>query len=115
MNTDNLSNENETPILRIAAVMGSALYNDIGEWARKAFPDANSIAHMIKLKHEAQEVIEAPYDVKEYADCLIALIGAVHKADISLFELIDATKEKLEVNKKRNWIKLEDGTYQHCP
>jgi hypothetical protein len=37
MNTDNLSNENEAPILRIAAVMGSVLFNSIGEWSKNAF------------------------------------------------------------------------------
>ena len=104
----------ETPQLGVFDVMGSALYNEIGEWSKSAFPDANSIAHIIKMKHEAQEVIEAPYDTKEYADCLIALVAAAYKADICLFELIEATKDKLEINKKRKWVKLTDGTYQHC-
>ena len=96
-------------------VMGSALFNSIGEWSKNAFPDAGSIEHIIKLKHEAQEVIEAPYDIKEYADCMIALLAAAYKADISFFELVEAVESKLEVNKNRKWTKLSDGTYQHCP
>ena len=115
MNTDNLSNENDSPILRIGAVMGSALFNAIGEWSKNALPDAGSIEHIIKLKHEAQEVIEAPYDIKEYADCFIALLAAAYKADIAFFELVEAVQNKLEVNKNRKWTKLSDGTYQHCP
>ena len=54
--------------------MGSALFIDIGQWSIDAFPDAGAIEHIIKLKHEAQEVIEAPRDVKEYTDCIIALL-----------------------------------------
>lgn len=96
-------------------VMGSTLFNSIGEWSKNAFPDANSIAHIVKLKHEAQEVIEAPYDIKEYADCIIALFAAAYKADIAFFELVGAVESKLEVNKNRKWTKLSDGTYQHCP
>ena len=115
MNTDTLSNENENPILRIGVVMGSALFNSIGEWSKNAFPDAGSIEHIIKLKHEAQEVIEAPYDIKEYADCAIALFAAAYKADIAFFELINAIESKLEVNKNRKWAKLSDGTHQHFP
>lgn len=90
-------------------------FNSIGEWSKNAFPDANSITHIVKLKHEAQEVIESPYDIKEYADCIIALFAAAYKADIAFFELVGAVESKLEVNKNRKWTKLSDGTYQHCP
>jgi len=105
----------QKPQSNIGAVIGSTLFNSIGEWSKNAFPDADSIKHIIKLKNEAQEVIEAPYDIKEYADCIIALLAAAYKADISFFELVEAVKNKLEVNKNRKWTKLSDGTYQHCP
>jgi len=91
----------------------NTLFNSIGEWSKKTFPDAGSIQHIIKLKNEAQEVIESPYDIKEYADCIIALLSAAYKADITFFELVKAVEDKLEINKKRNWTKLSDGTYQH--
>lgn len=99
----------------IHSVMASALYEEIGAWSKNAFPDANSIDHLQKLKHEAQEAKETPYKIEEYADCMIALLAAAWKADIAFFELIEAVESKLEVNKKRNWKKLSDGTYQHLP
>lgn len=89
------------------------LFNEIGEWSKKTFQDANSIDHLQKLKIEAQEAKETPYRKEEYADCMIVLFAAAYKADISFYELIEAVKNKFEINKKRKWEKLSDGTYQH--
>ena len=46
---------------------------------------------------------------------MIALLAAAYKADIAFLKLVEAVETKLEVNKKRKWKKLADGTYQHCP
>ena len=96
MNTGNTINEATNPAYFLGAVIGSALFTSIGECSKNAFPDAGSIEHIIKLKHEAQEVIEAPYDIKEYADCMIELLAAAYKADISFFDLVEAVYAKLE-------------------
>ena len=93
--------------------MNEDLFYKIGEWSKKVFSDANSIDHLQKLKIEAQEAQETPYRIEEYADCAIAFFSAAYKADISFYELIEAIKDKFEVNKQRKWKKLSDGTYQH--
>jgi hypothetical protein len=89
------------------------LYNSIGVWVKSAFPDAGSVEHLLKLRHEAVEAINSPGDITEYADCLIALLGASYKAGIGYNDLLKETKSKLMVNTTRNWKKESDGTYQH--
>ncbi len=93
--------------------MNKKLYNEIGEWSKEVLPKADSINHLEKLKHEAQEAIEEPKDVYEYADCYIALTGAAYKAGIDFTEMIKALEKKLEIIKVREWELLPDGTYQH--
>lgn len=89
------------------------LYEQMGEFAYKAFPDATSIDHLQKLINEAKEAKESPNDINEYADCLLSLFAAAYKAGIKIIPLLVASGCKLEVCKKRKWVKLEDGTYQH--
>jgi len=96
-------------------VMGSALFAEMGSFAVQTFPDAGSVEHLKKLKHEADEAIAEPQNVEEYADCLLALFGAAHKAGITYETLLNASAGKLEIVKQRSWNKLPDGTYQHCP
>lgn len=93
--------------------MQKRLYNSIGEFSKKTFSDSGSVEHLLKLKQEADEAIKDPDNIKEYADILIALLGASYKANFTFEELMNATKDKLKVLKKREWIKQEDGTYQH--
>jgi len=89
------------------------LYNNIGLWAKSAFPDAGSVEHLLKLRQEAVEAINSPEDITEYADCLIALLGASFKAGFDYSDLLKAVENKLLVNTTRNWKKESDGTYQH--
>lgn len=98
----------------IPDVRCSALFDAMGSFAVKTFPDAGSIEHLKKLKHEADEAIAEPQSVEEYADMLLALFGAAEKAGITHKQLIEASEGKLEVVKTRTWKKLPDGTYQHC-
>lgn len=100
--------------LRVCEVNGSALFQSMGEFAYKAFPDATSIEHLKKLKIEADEAIEEPKNIVEYSDCLLALFGAAHKAGFTYDQLLEAGQSKFEIVKTRNWEKLPDGTYQHC-
>lgn len=100
--------------LRVCSVNGSALFQSMGEFAYKAFPDATSVEHLKKLKIEADEAIEEPKNIIEYSDCLLALFGAAHKAGFTYDQLLEASQSKFEILKTRNWEKLSDGTYQHC-
>lgn len=94
-------------------VSDCALFDLMGEFAVKAFPEAGSIEHLKKLKYEADEAIQAPKDIIEYSDCLLALFSAAYKAGFSYNQLIEASKSKFEILKSRKWEKLPDGTYQH--
>jgi len=92
---------------------GNLLFNEMGEFSVKTFTGATAKGHLRKLKEEADEAIEDPTDIKEYADCLMALFGAAYKAGFTYDSLIQAGKEKLEINKSRKWVKLENEIYQH--
>ena len=96
-------------------VKGSALFDAMGKFAVEKFPDAGSIEHLKKLKHEADEAIAEPQNLVEYADILLALFGAAYKAGFTYEQLLEASVGKFEIVQKRTWIRLDDGTYQHCP
>ena len=95
-------------------VKGNALFDAMGKFAVEKFPDAGSIEHLKKLKHEADEAIAEPQDLTEYADILLALFGAAYKAGFTYEQLLEASEGKFDIIQKRNWAKLPDGTYQHC-
>ena len=89
------------------------LFLEVAETAFTVFADATAVQHLQKLKTEAQETIEQPDNVEEYADCLIALLGAAAKQGIRPKELMDAAINKNYLNRaKRTWAK-KDGMYQH--
>lgn len=89
------------------------LFLEVAETAFSVFADATAVQHLQKLKTEAQETIEQPDNVEEYADCLIALLGAAAKQGIQPKELMDAAINKNYLNRtKRTWAK-KDGMYQH--
>jgi hypothetical protein len=95
-------------------VKGSALFDAMGEFAVDKFPDAGSVEHLKKLKHEADEAMAEPQNLVEYTDILLALFGAAYKAGFTYEQLIEAGESKFEMLQKRTWIRLDDGTYQHC-
>lgn len=112
---ENKNNENaQIQPVNIADVSGSALFELMGIFAVKTFPDAGSVEHLKKLKIEADEAIQDPKDILEYSDCLLALFGAAYKAGFTYNQLIESSKSKFEIVKSRKWEKLSDGTYQHC-
>jgi predicted house-cleaning noncanonical NTP pyrophosphatase (MazG superfamily) len=96
-------------------VKGSALFDAMGKFTVEKFPDAGSVEHLKKLKHEADEAIAEPQNLVEYADILLALFGAAYNAGFTYEQLLEASEGKFEIVQKRNWKRLDDGTYQHCP
>ena len=89
------------------------LYDLIGKWVHDQFPKAGAKEHLLKMRQEADEAIERPKDIIELADCLICLLGAANKNGFCLEELIEATHDKLFINKQRTWHENKDGTHQH--
>lgn len=92
---------------------GDSLYSEMGGFAKTTFPDAGPVQHLLKLKNEADEAIAAPHDSIEYADCLLCLFGAAHKAGLTYERLLSVARAKLAVAKERKWERKPDGTYQH--
>lgn len=66
---------------------------------------AGPLKHLIK---EAQECIDNPSDIVEYADCFLLVLDASRRAGFSVFELVKAAQDKLKVNKARQWPKVND-------
>jgi len=93
--------------------MANDLYTEMGRFSWITFPDATSVEHLKKLKQETDETINSPDDISEYADCLLTLFGAAYRQGFTYGELMNATRKKLEIVKKRKWKKMSDGTYQH--
>jgi hypothetical protein len=89
------------------------LFNEVARFSEETFPDAIHIDHLKKLQKEAAEAIEDPLHAHEYVDCLIALFAACHAAGISYNALMYLADIKLQINKRRQWAKQADGTYQH--
>lgn len=107
------------------------LLESIKEWHRETFPDADMNTQLIKLEEEFAEMraeIGDPEKLcKELADVIIVCAGLMRwesaTADMLLMNLLsrnqywdkamDCVAQKMEINKKRNWKRMPDGTYHH--
>lgn len=80
------------------------LQNDIVEWADKKFGQKNPIESVLThLIEEAKDLLKEPYNAIAYADVLILLLTAAHKAEYNVEELETAIKTKMTLNKARVW------------
>ena len=102
------------------------LMNEISEWSDKTFGyGQRNPAILYHLKKEVNELIEtfvqsaidSPQNRimrMEFADCLMLLLDSAKHAGFTANELLKATGEKLEINKKRKWGKPdENGVVEH--
>ena len=83
----------------------------ISGWADRTFPDRTIGEAILKLKKELAELDTTGYlDAGEFADVAILLldIGQLAGIDIST-----AVANKMAINERRVWQRLEDGTHQH--
>lgn len=90
---------------------------ELGAWADATFgegrPPERSFSH---LQEEVEELIAAPYDLKEYADCFILLIDSARRAGYDMETILKACNEKLEINKKRKGGTPDaSGKVNHVP
>lgn len=86
-------------------------------WSLVTFPEATPISSLRKLESEIKEI---EYDLEngqrrpeEYADALMCLLDSGGRHGIFLPEIIGAFAAKLEVNKRRVWVKNADNSYSH--
>lgn len=88
---------------------------EAARWANATFgegrPPHGAIAH---LGREVAELAEKPFDIWEYADCLMLLIDAASNAGINVDEIVATVWEKLAINRDRKWGEEQpDGTIEH--
>jgi len=78
-------------------------------WSTATFGPGNGIGALKHLKKEADEALENPNDLEEYADMVHLVFDACRRAGFSFDELTAACHAKLAKNKKRKWGKRIPG------
>lgn len=109
---------------------------EIVEWNKKTFPKNTNGLQILKLRGEVRELNEALLSAnednikEECADVTIAYLGlkrfgCKNKTEAQIFNLIkeiaayehfdllEAVKHKMEINKERVFEEKDDGTHQH--
>jgi NTP pyrophosphatase (non-canonical NTP hydrolase) len=97
------------------------LMEDWDEWRNKTFPNATPISHCIHLLKEVEELKQAIFHEhskdeigSEFADCFILLLNTASQFKLTFDDLVEFSKTKMEVNKKRKWGNPDkDGVVQH--
>ncbi|WP_212689915.1 DUF550 domain-containing protein [Salmonella enterica] len=79
------------------------------EWSDSTFGNVGPVGPLKHLSKEALEAAAEPGDLSEWADMQFLLWDAQRRAGISDGEITLAMKEKLAVNKKREWPEPKDG------
>lgn len=97
-------------------------YERVSFWQVKTFPKSTAIS---KLHHLQKEVVELLGELtkdsadgvaieREYADCLILLIGSASKLGIDSEWMLRIINEKMDINEEREWGEPnEQGIYLH--
>ncbi|ELC8790123.1 DUF550 domain-containing protein [Salmonella enterica] len=79
------------------------------EWSDKTFGDVGPVGPLKHLSKEALEAAADPSDSLEWADMQFLLWDAQRRMGISDEFITRAMKEKLEINKSRQWPEPKDG------
>ncbi|HGJ3375999.1 TPA: DUF550 domain-containing protein [Salmonella enterica subsp. enterica serovar Oranienburg] len=79
------------------------------EWSDKTFGDVGPVGPLKHLSKEALEAAADPSDPLEWADMQFLLWDAQRRMGISDEFITRAMKEKLEINKSRQWPEPKDG------
>ena len=82
---------------------------DIQNWLDEVYPDRTLDSTLAKLREELQELSERPLDGWEAADVVILLFDL---CDIVGFDLAKLVHHKMNINRKRKWVKT-DGVLKH--
>lgn len=93
----------------------SELQQDIREWSHEQFKRDSPHGAVAHLQEEARELLENPYSLEEFADCLILLLDAAGLAGYNANDLKHAAWSKLVENKSRSWSDTPNahGYYKH--
>ena len=72
-------------------------------WSEKTFGHGGPEGALKHLKKEAEEALEKPDDLEEYADLLFLTLDSARRAGFSYRQLLRAISAKLIINKNRRW------------
>lgn len=95
--------------IALASLEREQVRREHAEWSDATFGDVGPVGPLKHLSKEALEAAAIPSDPLEWADMQFLLWDAQRRAGISDGEITLAMKEKLAVNKKREWPEPKDG------
>jgi hypothetical protein len=76
------------------------------QWVATTFPDETTREQYVHLLEEIDEIGRTPLKAEEYADSLMLLLCVAHGNGV---DILQAFREKFEINKGRNWIRTDRG------
>lgn len=87
----------------------------IGKWSDSQFGKRDHINGILKhLIEEIIEISEDPKDITEFGDAYMLFSDAARISGFTMSQVYDATLEKLEINKNREWaLDEESGLMKH--
>jgi hypothetical protein len=86
----------------------------IGEWNEETFGSDNTgiIGHFKEEVKEFDEALDTPEEPEEAADMVILLMVRAHRKG---YDLLGEVYKKMEINRKRKWLKPDkDGIVRHA-
>lgn len=110
----------------------SETIDTIIQWHSQMFPDATLKDQMDKYEEERKEWLDSDCnDLPELADMFIVACGLarfdmytglcalenvifwLNSESFGMSELVEEVEKKMEKNRKRTWVKQENGSYHH--
>lgn len=102
-------------LLAAADAPGLGLQNEITEWANARFGGKDDHQRFTKLQNEVAELGRLSVNNRDGIkdECADIMHLLFQYAYWYRFDLLEATRDKFEINKARAWARQTDGTYQH--
>jgi NTP pyrophosphatase (non-canonical NTP hydrolase) len=97
--------------------MTKEMFEWITKWQKETFTQATPLSAINHLKEELVELIDSAHlgnrqdATKEYADCFLLLFGSAALYGLSYDDICKAINDKMEINKARQWGKVNDQGY----
>lgn len=86
-------------------------------WSLETFKEATPTSSLNKCRSEIDEIeqdisngIKRP---EEYADAIMCLFDSAGRQGITVQEILESYRKKIEINKTRTWVKNPDNSYSH--
>ncbi len=86
------------------------IQREVSRWVALTFPAATLESQIRKLRAEVVELEKDPSSVDELADIGVVLLALTSRMGEDFDSLV---RQKMEINRTRQWALQDDGTYQH--